>query len=135
MTTQGQEVTEDVAIIFEFNRVFREGSSYVVTDTLLSCPIEAPPPYITNGISQSSPFPSSDGILQLTYPTDVTRVCKLRSDLSTVPRSLFTKKINNNGEDYFRLDFTLEMTIESASLLFELKVNGIKYGEVTTDFA
>jgi hypothetical protein len=64
----------------------------------------------------------------------VTTVCKLTSDLTTVPKYLYTRGKNSKDVEYEGLHFTMEMSVLSASLLFELRVGGVRYGEVTADF-
>lgn len=62
-------------------------------------------------------------------------MCKLRSDLTNVPKHLYTKGRNSKDVEYEGLHFTMEMSVLSASLRFELRVDGVRYGEVTADFA
>jgi|TARA_R110002003_G_scaffold9_8_gene419 hypothetical protein len=38
------------------------------------------------------------------------------------------------GVEFDNLDFTLDMRIESAGLVFELKVDGVRYGSVEAKF-
>lgn len=54
-------------------------------------------------------------------------MCKLRSDLTNVPKSMYTKGRNSKDVEYEGLHFTMEMTVLSASLLFELSVDGVRY--------
>lgn len=65
---------------------------------------------------------------------DLTNVCTLTTDLNTVPKSLFTRLTTSKGIEFDNLDFELHMKIESAQLVFELRVDGIKYGSVHADF-
>jgi hypothetical protein len=51
-----------------------------------------------------------------------------------VPKSLFTRLTTSKGIEFDNLDFELHMKIESAQLVFELRVDGIKYGSVQADF-
>ncbi len=61
-------------------------------------------------------------------------VCTLTTDLNAVPKSLFTRLTTTKGVEFDNLDFTLDMTIDSAALVFELKVDGVRYGRVTAKF-
>lgn len=61
-------------------------------------------------------------------------VCTLTTDLNAVPKSLFTRLTTTKGIEFDNLDFSLLMKIESANLVFELRVDGVKYGSVQADF-
>jgi hypothetical protein len=61
-------------------------------------------------------------------------VCTLTTDLSAVPKSLFTRLTTTKGAEFDNLDFTLEMRVESAGLAFELKVDGVRYGGLSVKF-
>lgn len=58
---------------------------------------------------------------------DVGSVCTLMTDLSAVPRSKFTKLTTSKGVEYLNLDFSLDFIVDSASLMFELKVGGVSF--------
>jgi hypothetical protein len=51
-----------------------------------------------------------------------------------VPKSLFTRLTTTKGIEFDNLDFELHMKIESARLVFELRVDGVKYGDVRAEF-
>lgn len=68
------------------------------------------------------------------YSKDLSKVCTLTTDLNTVPRTLFTRLTTSKGVEFDNLDFTLDMRIESAGLVFELKVDGVRYGAVSAKF-
>lgn len=61
-------------------------------------------------------------------------VCTLTTDLNAVPKGLFTRLTTTKGIEFDNLDFELHMKIESASLVFELRVDGVKYGAVQAEF-
>ena len=61
-------------------------------------------------------------------------MCTLTTDLNAVPKSLFTRLTTTKGVEFDNLDFTLDMKIESAGLVFELKVDGVRYGSVQAKF-
>lgn len=54
-------------------------------------------------------------------------VCTLMTDLSAVPKSEFTRLTTSKGVEYLNLDFSLDFIVDSASLLFELKVGGVSF--------
>ncbi len=68
------------------------------------------------------------------YNKSLINVCTLTTDLSAVPKSLFTRLTTTKGVEFDNLDFTLDMRIESAGLAFELKVDGVRYGGVSVKF-
>jgi len=43
-----------------------------------------------------------------------------------VPKSLYTKGRNSKDVEYEGLHFTMEMSVLSAALLFELRVDGVR---------
>ncbi|KZF20017.1 actin-like ATPase domain-containing protein [Xylona heveae TC161] len=61
-------------------------------------------------------------------------VCTLTTDLAAVPPTLFTRLTTSKGLEFDSLDFSLDMSIQSAGLVFQLKVDGVAYGTVTTEF-
>jgi hypothetical protein len=61
-------------------------------------------------------------------------VCTLTTDLRAVPKSLFTRLTTTKGVEFDNLDFSLDMRVQSAGLLFELRVEGVKYGSVSAKF-
>ncbi|RPB20356.1 actin-like ATPase domain-containing protein [Terfezia boudieri ATCC MYA-4762] len=111
---KGTEVSDDKSISFPFYITFESHHSRILVDELVCCDLLIPPTHIT---------------------PDVTTVCKLRSDLTTVPKYLYSKGRNSKDAEYEGLHFTMEMSVLSASLRFELRVDGVRYGEVTADFA
>jgi len=76
----------------------------------------------------------SDGDPPSASTKDLINVCTLTTDLAAVPKSLFTRLTTTRGVEFDNLDFTLEMSVESAGLAFELKVDGYRYGRVEADF-
>jgi hypothetical protein len=68
------------------------------------------------------------------YSKELVSVCKLKTDLSAVPQSLFTTLTTSKGQEFSNLDFELHMKIQSANLVFELMVDGVKYGSVQAEF-
>lgn len=68
------------------------------------------------------------------FGNDLHNVCTLTTDLNAVPKPLFTRLTTTKGIEFDNLDFELHMKIESANLVFELRVDGVKYGSVQADF-
>ncbi|KAI0391033.1 actin-like ATPase domain-containing protein [Xylariaceae sp. FL0594] len=111
---KGEAISPLTPIAFHYTRNFRPGQSLVVTDDLIACDADEPPQAY-----------SSRGLVH---------VCTLTTDLSAVPRSLFTRLTTTRGVEFDNLDFTLEMIVDSAGLGFELKVDGVRYGRVEAEF-
>ncbi|KAK3985555.1 hypothetical protein QBC44DRAFT_334784 [Cladorrhinum sp. PSN332] len=110
---KGEAISPLQPIAFHYTRNFRPGQSLVVTDDLIACEADEPPN---------------------AYTRDLVHVCTLTTDLSAVPRSLFTRLTTTRGVEFDNLDFTLEMIVDSAGLGFELKVDGVRYGRVDAEF-
>jgi hypothetical protein len=110
---QGAQVSESQPISFHYTRNFRPGQSLIVEDDLIACDMDIAPDSFRKGLIN---------------------VCTLTTDLNTVPKSLFTRLTTTKGVEFDNLDFTLDMRIESAGLVFELKVDGVRYGGVQAKF-
>jgi hypothetical protein len=100
-------------VSFHYTRNFRPGQSLVVEDDLIACDADTAPD---------------------SYQKGLINVCTLTTDLGQVPKSLFTRLTTTKGVEFDNLDFTLDMRIESAGLVFELKVDGVRYGAVQAKF-
>lgn len=111
--TQGMPISADAPISFHYTRNFRPGQSLVVEDDLIGCEEDEAPDAMTK---------------------DLANVCTLTTDLNAVPRSLFIRLTTTKGIEFDNLDFELHMKIESANLVFELRVDGRRYGSVIADF-
>ncbi|KAI9805455.1 MAG: hypothetical protein M1825_000706 [Sarcosagium campestre] len=110
---KGEQVSERKAVSFHYTRNFRPGQSLIVEDDLIACDDETAPD---------------------AYKKGLINVCSLTTDLNAVPKPLFTRLTTTKGIEFDNLDFTLDMTIDSAALVFELKVDGVRYGHVTAKF-
>ena len=110
---QGMPISADAPISFHYTRNFRPGQSLIVEDDLIGCEEDDAPDAMTK---------------------DLVNVCTLTTDLNAVPKSLFTRLTTTKGIEFDNLDFELHMKIESANLVFELRVDGVKYGSVQADF-
>ena len=106
-------MSESVPISFHYTRNFRPGQSLVVEDDLFACGEDVAPD---------------------AYSKQLVHVCTLTTDLGVVPRSLFTRLTTTKGYEFDNLDFSLDMRCQSAGLLFELKVDGVRYGAVEAKF-
>ncbi|KAI7591483.1 hypothetical protein KC343_g18153 [Hortaea werneckii] len=110
---KGTPISADQPVSFHYTRNFRPGQSLVVEDDLVGCELDDAPD---------------------AFGKDLITVCTLTTDLSAVPKSLFTRLTTTKGIEFDNLDFELHMKIESANLVFELRVDGVKYGTVKADF-
>ncbi|KAK4548057.1 hypothetical protein LTR36_010777 [Oleoguttula mirabilis] len=110
---KGTPISADTPISFHYTRNFRPGQSLVVEDDLIGCDSDSAPDAFTQSLIN---------------------VCTLTTDLNAVPKSLFTRLTTTKGIEFDNLDFELHMKIESANLVFELRVDGVKYGTVLADF-
>jgi len=111
--SQGEQVSEFHPVSFHYTRNFRPGQSLVVEDDLIACADDGAPD---------------------AYGKELIHVCTLTTDLSAVPKSLFTRLTTTKGVEFDNLDFSLDMRVQSAGLLFELRVEGVRYGVVEAKF-
>lgn len=102
---KGAELGDLTPVSFPFYITFEEHHSRILVDELVACDDPIPPPAITDS---------------------VVTVCKLTSDLTNVPKYLFSRGRNSKDVEYEGLHFTMEMSVLSAGLKFELKVDGQK---------
>ncbi|ERT00112.1 hypothetical protein HMPREF1624_03481 [Sporothrix schenckii ATCC 58251] len=154
---KGDSISPLSPIAFHYTRNFRPGQSLIVTDDLIACAADEPPDSYTRGggsgfgggaLAKSGAHNGSsenlggggggggggDGDDADGNGSKLIHVCTLTTDLSAVPRSLFTRLTTTRGVEFDNLDFTLEMVVDSAGLGFELKVDGVRYGRVEADF-
>lgn len=61
-------------------------------------------------------------------------LCLVEADLRQIPQTLFERRKNSKGVEYFNIPFTLSITPTSASLIFELEFNGVSYGSVRSKY-
>jgi len=116
-------MSEDESISFPFYITFEDHHSRVLVDELVCCQETFPPKSIDSSNPPSWKCPDRP---PANICLAVTTVCKLRSDLTTVPKSLYTKGRNSKDVEYEGLHFTMEMSVLSAALLFELRVDGVR---------
>ncbi|GAB0134427.1 hypothetical protein EsDP_00002801 [Epichloe bromicola] len=60
--------------------------------------------------------------------------CTLHSDLRTVSRSHFRKRKDHLGKQYYRVSFSLVLTVKSAVITFSLEIDGETMGTVEASF-
>jgi hypothetical protein len=110
---KGAEVHESAPISFHYTRNFRPGQSLIVEDDL---------------------FASAADVAPDAHGKELVHVCTLTTDLGVVPKELFTRLTTTKGYEFDNLDFALDMRVQSAGLMFELKVDGVRYGGVEAKF-
>ncbi|KAK1053579.1 hypothetical protein LTR74_016260 [Friedmanniomyces endolithicus] len=110
---RGTPISADQPISFHYTRNFRPSQSLVIEDELIACETDAAPE---------------------AFGSQLIKVCTLTTDINSVPKSLFTRLTTTKGVEFDNLDFELHMKIESAGLVFELRVDGVKYGSVHAEF-
>ena len=123
--------------MFHYTRNFRRGQPLIVEDELIACDADIAPEqyYRTNEDVSDGQIKETDfQIKAKTTEEGLSRVCTLRTDLGSVPPRLFERFVTSQGVEFDNLDFELHMKIESADLVFELMVDGIRYGSVEAEF-
>jgi len=65
----------------------------------------------------------------------VTELGMLRVKISKLPDAAVRIESGANGEEFYIVDFDIQMTLHSASLSFGLLVRGTKYHELSLDFS
>ncbi|THY31437.1 actin-like ATPase domain-containing protein [Aureobasidium pullulans] len=111
--SKGTAISPDTPISFHYTRNFRPNQSLIVEDELIACGADSAPSSRTKTLST---------------------VCTLKTDLAAVPEELFTRLKTSKGVEFLNLDFELCMRIQSADLVFELRVGGVGYGVVQAEF-
>jgi hypothetical protein len=66
--------------------------------------------------------------------TAIYEVVSLRSDLSSIPLSKFQKTTNSMGEQYYKINFQLRLTLLGEILKFECLFEGKVCGQVTAKY-
>ncbi len=63
----------------------------------------------------------------------------LRTKIRDLPEAAraaaIRKEINSHGEEFYIVDFDIQMTLHSANLTFALLVQGTKYAVLSMDFS
>lgn len=67
-------------------------------------------------------------------PTDVSKLCELRVDLTAVPKRLFEKRRNSKGISYYQISFDLVIIPTSGCMYFQVEFNGTTYGKVQAEY-
>ena len=94
---------------------------------------EEDPPTTWNKSKLSEFLTACSAIIFSILPA-VSKVCKLESDLSKIPKAVFKKCENSNGLEYYDVHYDLVLTPLSASLMFELEFNSLPYGTVRSSY-
>ena len=61
-------------------------------------------------------------------------LCTLHVDLSKVPAKFWKHRTNASGVRYQSLSYDLGMQIQSGGLRFDLRIDGVTYGDVNATF-
>ncbi|RMY09904.1 hypothetical protein D0868_03980 [Hortaea werneckii] len=109
---KGETVPSDEPILFSFYRCFSMAFNKHASNELIVCE-------------------DDDAPSQLNARTRT--ICVMQSDLTDVPAPKWHQKHGLNGP-YKRLNYKLGMQIESGGLSFDLRVDDVTYGKVTTTF-
>jgi hypothetical protein len=110
-------VSSSTPILFSFYRTFLPGASRTITTELIVCD------------TNNAPTGHDVG------PMSKTRVlCKLVTNLNKVPNQLWEERIAHDGRTYHTLTHEIGMQIESGGLKFDLRVDGVVYGDITATF-
>ena len=70
----------------------------------------------------------------LIYLADIYPVCTLKVDRSVIPEEKYERKIGLDGQPYFKLDYNLLMSIDSAALVFQFEIDGTIYQDVRASY-
>ncbi|KAK3721826.1 hypothetical protein LTR37_002992 [Vermiconidia calcicola] len=113
---KGQTVSSAEPVLFSFTSDFTFAQNKAMTQELIVCDDEVAPV----GYTEAS---SSTKVL-----------CKLVVPLSGVPTHLWEARQNTQGQRYEHLSFQLGMQVESGGLRFDMRVDGVVYGNVVATF-
>lgn len=62
------------------------------------------------------------------------KICTLTVDLTSVPARFWKHRTNPSGVRYQHLSYQLGMQIQSGGIRFDLRIDGVTYGDVVTSF-
>ncbi|KAI7231896.1 actin-like ATPase domain-containing protein [Hortaea werneckii] len=111
---KGETVRSDEPVFFSFERNFQQFHDKIVTDHLIVCDHDVAPRECTE------------------YNTR--KICALETDLNSVPAPHWKNKKTSRGTRYQKLEYELGMQVESGGLRFDLRVDGVVYGNVVATF-
>lgn len=133
---QGDDLLRSRKIAFPFYQTFKpdpSDSELLVENELIECSIDKEPThpkpgtYILSTLGVSEPG--------LTFAGVTTKNCRLKSDLSSIPKELFKRmKQEPYGGEYWELHYKLLVSIESGPMVFSLEIGGKEYGQVLADY-
>ncbi|THY83348.1 actin-like ATPase domain-containing protein [Aureobasidium pullulans] len=89
------------------------------------------PEYISVDVIVSNAAQAPDEF-EVTAETHV--LCELEVNLNSVPRKRFREHVSASGIRYRSLNFSIGMTVQSGSICFDLRVDGIVQGSVKADY-
>jgi hypothetical protein len=114
---KGSTVSSSEPVLFPFYTNFADiGSSMYRTKLIFSKIDDAPDDYDASPGSQTE------------------TLCRLEVDLDMVPHKHWTFKNTTDGSRFKRLDFQLGMHVKSGNITFDLRIDGVVYGEVSANF-
>lgn len=103
-------------------------------DELVSCDLDDAPDYQWKNADGDQFLPVIEGVKQLTLNTAIRRLVSLRSDLSGIPTSKFPIRTNSMGEQYYRVEYELRLSLIDEVMRFELTIDNEVCGIVTARF-
>ncbi|KAI6790853.1 actin-like ATPase domain-containing protein [Hortaea werneckii] len=109
---KGDTIPSDAPVLFSFHRCFELNDRNEANHALIVCDDD-------NAPSQCEASTRS--------------ICVMQSDLEDVPAHLWRWKRSSKGP-YKKLSFEMGMQIQSGGLRFDLRVDNVTYGKVTTAF-
>ncbi|CAC9884869.1 unnamed protein product [Aureobasidium pullulans] len=113
---KGQSVPVDQPVLFGFSHQWDFDNGYPAT-------VE-PRIIVSNAASAPSEFKET---------VETRTLCRLLTKLKDVPRKHF-KTRTKNGKKNRRLDYSIGVLVNSGSLEFDLRVDGVIYGKVRADY-
>ncbi|KAI7155864.1 actin-like ATPase domain-containing protein [Hortaea werneckii] len=112
--TKGETVRPDKPVFFPFHRKYDRPRDKTVTDYLIVCDQDVAPREYNDRNTRS--------------------ICALKTDLGRVPAHHWKDKFNSRGTRYQEIHYMLGMQIQSGGLRFDLRVDGVVYGDVVATF-
>lgn len=123
-------MSENDPISLVHHRRVRLNDSLIFRSTLYEYMGKCPPEYSNQPYSGSKLYTVVPCMPRINcLPLSALRqLCEVTSDLSHVSKSRFKLKEDINGELYYLVNYDLVITIKSATIVFHLELDGVKYG-------
>jgi hypothetical protein len=123
-------VSENAPISITYYRVVPLNASLIFHNSLYEYTGTSAPEYSNQPHNRSKlylvvPFTHRSNCLPLSA---LRKLCKVTSDLSNVSKSCFELREDIYGDPYYVVTFNLVITIKSATIVFHLERDGVKYG-------